>query len=71
MGYIMSQQRIDKLLDNLNAARKVISVQQSKIDRQREDLSRKDLRISHLVSDKREMTAKLNELREAHYSVKK
>jgi chromosome segregation ATPase len=67
----MSQQRIDKLLDNLNEARKLISVMQSKIDRQREDISRKDLRISHLVADKREMTAKLNELREAHYNAKK
>jgi hypothetical protein len=38
---------------------------QSKIDRQREDISRKDLRISHLVADKREMATKLNKLREA------
>jgi hypothetical protein len=67
----MSEQRISKLLDNLIEARKLISVMQSKIDRQREDISRKDLRISHLVADKREMTAKLNELREAHYNAKK
>jgi hypothetical protein len=67
----MSQQRIDKLLDNLNEARKLISVMQSKIDRQRDDISRKDLRISHLVADKREMATKLNELREAHYNAKK
>jgi chromosome segregation ATPase len=64
----MSEQRINKLLDNLAEARKLISVMQSKIDRQREDISRKDLRISHLVADKREMTTKLNELREAHYN---
>jgi hypothetical protein len=67
----MSEQRIDKLLDNLTEARKLISVMQSKIDRQREDISRKDLRISHLVADKREMTTKLNKLREAHYNAKK
>ena len=67
----MSEQRIEKLLDNLTEARKLISVMQSKIDRQREDISRKDLRISHLVADKREMTTKLNELREAHYNDKK
>ena len=67
----MSEQRIEKLLDNLTEARKLISVMQSKIDRQREDISRKDLRISHLVADKREMTTKLNELREAHYNAKK
>ena len=67
----MSEQRISKLLDNLSEARKLISVMQSKIDRQREDISPKDLRISHLVADKREMTTKLNELREAHYNDKK
>jgi hypothetical protein len=60
----MSDQRINKLLDNLTEARKLISVMQSKIDRQRDDISRKDLRISHLVADKREMATKLNELRE-------
>jgi hypothetical protein len=67
----MSEQRINKLLDNLAEARKLISVMQSKIDRQREDISRKDLRISHLVADKRKMTTKLNELREAQYNGKK
>jgi hypothetical protein len=60
----MIDQRINKLLDNLAEARKLISVMQSKIDRQRDDISRKDLRISHLVADKREMATKLNELRE-------
>jgi hypothetical protein len=60
----MSDQRINKLLDNLTEARKLISVMQSKIDRQRDDISRKDLRISHLVADKREMATKLNKLRE-------
>lgn len=60
----MSDQRINKLLDNLTEARKLISVMQSKIDRQRDDISRKDLRISHLVADKREMATKLNDLRE-------
>ena len=67
----MSDRRILVLENNLNEARKLISVMQSKIDRQREDISRKDLRISHLVADKREMTTKLNELREAHYNDKK
>ena len=67
----MSDRRILVLENNLNEARKLISVMQSKIDRQREDISRKDLRISHLVADKREMTTKLNELREAHYNAKK
>jgi len=60
----MSQQRIDKLLDNLTEARKLISVMQSKIDRQREDNARKDLRISHLMADKKEMATKLNKFRE-------
>lgn len=60
----MSQQRIDKLLDNLNEARKLISVMQSKIDRQREDNARKDLRISRLMADKKEMATKLNKFRE-------
>ena len=67
----MSDRRILVLENNLNEARTLISVMQSKIDRQREDISRKDLRISHLVADKREMTTKLNELREAHYNDKK
>jgi hypothetical protein len=60
----MIDHRRNKLLDNLAEARKLISVMQSKIDRQRDDISRKDLRISHLVADKREMATKLNELRE-------
>ena len=60
----MSQQRIDKLLDNLSEARKLISVMQSKIDRQREDNARKDLRISRLMADKKEMATKLNKFRE-------
>lgn len=60
----MSQQRIDKLLDNLSEARKLISVMQSKIDRQRDDIARKDLRISRLMADKKEMAAKLNKFRE-------
>ena len=60
----MIDHRRNKLLDNLTEARKLISVMQSKIDRQRDDISRKDLRISHLVADKREMATKLNELRE-------
>ena len=67
----MSDRRILVLENNLNEARTLISVMQSKIDRQREDISRKDLRISHLVADKREMATKLNELREAHYNDKK
>jgi hypothetical protein len=67
----MIDHRINRLSDNLAEARKLISVMQSKIDRQRDDISRKDLRISHLVADKREMATKLNELREAHYNAER
>ena len=67
----MSDRRILVLENNLNEARTLISVLQAKVARQRDDITRKDLRISHLVADKREMTTKLNELREAHYNDKK
>ena len=60
----MIDHRRNMLLVNLAEARKLISVMQSKIDRQRDDISRKDLRISHLVADKREMATKLNEQRD-------
>lgn len=61
----MSQQRIDKLLDNLNEARTLISVLQSKVARQRDDNTRMRNRIDTLMLDNREIRKKFNKLREA------
>jgi uncharacterized protein YigA (DUF484 family) len=60
----MSDQRINKLLDNLTEARKLISVMQSKIDRQRDDNTRMRNRIDTLMLDNREIRKKFNKLRE-------
>tara|TARA_R110000796_G_scaffold10189_1_gene34052 strand:- start:1767 stop:1958 length:192 start_codon:yes stop_codon:yes gene_type:complete len=49
----MSQQRIDKLLDNLNEARTLISVLQSKVARQRDDITRLRNRVDTLMMDKK------------------
>ena len=59
----MSQKRIDKLLDNLNEARTLISVLQSKVARQRDDITRLRNRIDTLMFDKKEITQKINKLR--------
>lgn len=60
----MSDRRILMLENNLNEARTLISVLQSKIARQRDDITLMRNRVSTLMSDKREITRKLNELRE-------
>lgn len=62
----MSQKRIDKLLDNLNEARTLISVLQSKVARQRDDITRLRNRIDTLMFDKKEITQKINKLRESN-----
>ena len=52
------------LENNLNEARTLISVLQSKVARQREDVTRLRDRVDTLMLDKKEITKKLNELRE-------
>lgn len=61
----MSDLKILKLEDNLAAARTLISVLQSKVARQRDDNTRMRNRMDTLMLDKKEITKKLNELREA------
>ena len=61
----MSQQRIDKLLDNLNEARTLISVLQSKVARQRDDITRLRDRDIISMADKKQMAKELNEFRDA------
>jgi len=60
----MSEQKVRLLEVNLNQARTLISVQQSKIARQRDDNAAMRDRVSNLMSDKRELTKTINELRE-------
>ena len=60
----MSDRRILMLENNLNEARTLISVLQSKVARQRDDITRMRNRVDTLMLDKKEITKKLNELRE-------
>ena len=60
----MSDRRILMLENNLNEARTLISVLQSKVARQRDDITRLRNRVDTLMLDKKEITKKLNELRE-------
>jgi chaperonin cofactor prefoldin len=53
------------LENNLNEARTLISVLQSKVARQRDDITRLRNRVDTLMLDKKDITKKLNELREA------
>ena len=61
---IMSDRRILMLENNLNEARTLISVLQSKVARQRDDVTRLRNRVDTLMLDKKEITKNLNELRE-------
>lgn len=54
------------LENNLNEARTLISVLQSKVARQREDVTRLRNRVDTLMLDKKQITKNLNELREAN-----
>jgi len=60
----MSDRRILMLENNLNEARTLISVLQSKASRRRDDVTRLRNRVDTLILDKKEITKKLNELRE-------
>tara|TARA_R110002153_G_scaffold97112_1_gene231668 strand:+ start:2675 stop:2863 length:189 start_codon:yes stop_codon:yes gene_type:complete len=60
----MSDRRILMLENNLNEARTLISVLQSKVARQRDDVTRLRNRVDTLMLDKKEITKALNELRE-------
>lgn len=62
----MSDRRILMLENNLNEARTLISVLQSKVARQRDDITRMRNRVDTLMLDKKEITKKLNELREVN-----
>ena len=59
----MSDRRILMLENNLNEARTLISVLQSKVARQRDDITRLRDRTDTLMLDKKQVTKKLNELR--------
>ena len=58
--------RILMLENNLNEARTLISVLQSKVARQRDDITRLRDRIDTLMFDKKEITQKINKLREGN-----
>ena len=60
----MSDRRILMLENNLNESRTLISVLQSKVARQRDDITRMRNSVDTLMLDKKEITKKLNELRE-------
>lgn len=60
----MSDRRILMLENNLNEARTLNSVLQGKVARQRDDITRMRNRVDTLMLDKKEITKKLNELRE-------
>ena len=60
----MSDRRILMLENNLNEARTLISVLQAKVARQRDDITRMRNRVDTLMLDKKEITKKLNEMRE-------
>ena len=61
----MSDRRIIMLENNLNSAR-TLSVLQSKVARQRDDITRLRDRIDTLMFDKKEITQKINKLREGN-----
>ena len=52
------------LENNLNSARTLISVLQGKVARQRDDITRLKDRVDTLMLDKKEITKKLDVLRE-------
>jgi len=60
----MSDRRIKSLENNLNESRKLISVMQSKIAKQREALDNKEKRISALQADKQSMKNQINNYRD-------
>ena len=60
----MSDRRIKSLENNLNEARKLISVMQSKIAKQREALDNKDKRIATMQVDKKLMRLQINDYRD-------
>lgn len=60
----MSDRRIKSLENNLNEARKLISVMQSKIAKQREVIDNKEKRIATLQVDKQSMKQQLNDYRD-------
>jgi len=61
----MSDRRILMLENNLNEARTLISVLQSKVARQRDDITRLRDRDIISMSDKKQMAKELNEFRDA------
>ena len=54
------------LENNLNESRTLISVLQSKVARQRDDITRLRSRVDTLMLDKKEVTKERDELREAN-----
>ena len=60
----MSDRRILMLENNLNEARTLISVLQSKVARQRDDVTRLRDRVDTLMLDKKAVTKELNLMRE-------
>ena len=62
----MSDRRILMLENNLNESRTLISVLQSKVARQRDDITRLRSRVDTLMLDKKEVTKERDELREAN-----
>ena len=61
----MSDRRISVLENNLNMQRSLNSSLQGKIARQRDDIIQKDKRIANLMSDKKQITKTLDDLRES------
>jgi len=61
----MSDQRILMLQNNLNEARTLNSVLQSKVARQRDEITRLRDRDIISMSDKKQMAKELNEFRDA------
>ena len=61
----MSDRKILMLQNNLNEARTLISVLQSKVARQRDDITRLRDRDIISMSDKKQMAKELNEFRDA------
>jgi len=60
----MSDRRIKSLENNLNEARKLISVMQSKIAKQREVIDNKEKRIATMQVDKKLMRLQINDYRD-------
>ena len=61
----MSDRKILMLQNNLNEARTLISVLQSKVARQRDEITRLRDRDIISMSDKKQMAKELNEFRDA------